>query len=67
MTNEERVEKECGRFGIGLIIFNNPQSDDSFETLVEAERRNPDPDDVNGFIATQISKENQTSILEMVK
>lgn len=63
----ERVERECERFGLGLIIFTDPKEWDSYETIQEAERRNPDPADVSRFIATQVSKSAQERVLEMVK
>lgn len=63
----ERVERESERFGLGLIIFTDPEDWNTYETIQEAERRNPDPADVNGFISTQVSKDNQTRILEMAK
>ncbi len=63
----QRVERECERFGLGLIAFTDPEDWKTYETLQEAERRNPDPADMNSFIASQVSKENQTRVLEMVK
>ncbi len=63
----QRVERECERFGLGLITFTDPQNWNTYETVQEPERKNPDPADVNSFISTQISKENQTRVLEMVK
>jgi hypothetical protein len=62
-----RVERECERFGLGLITFTDPQDWNTYETGEEAERRNPDPADMNSFIASQIKRENQTQILGMVK
>lgn len=63
----QRVERECERFGLGLIVFTDPEDWKTYDTIQEAERRNPDPADMNSFIASQISKENQTRVLEMVK
>ncbi len=63
----ERVERECKRFGLGLITFSDPQDWNTYETRQEAERKNPDPADVNSFISTQVTKHNQTTILGMVK
>ncbi|MCI0596564.1 MAG: hypothetical protein L0Z48_08490 [candidate division Zixibacteria bacterium] len=63
----ERLKDECERFRIGLITFSDPGNRESYETIVEAERKNPDPDDINGFISSQIHKENQKRVLQMVK
>lgn len=63
----KRVERECERFGLGLIVFTDPEDWNTYETVQEPERRIPDPADVNSFIATQLSKDNQTRVLEMVK
>ncbi|MGA3041822.1 MAG: hypothetical protein ABSF54_13630 [Bryobacteraceae bacterium] len=63
----QRVKRECERFGLGLVTFTDAADASSYETLQEAGRREPDPADVNGFIASQISRPNQTRILGMVK
>jgi hypothetical protein len=63
----KRVERECERFGLGLIMFKDPQDWSTYSTLQEAERRNPDPADVNSFITSQLSKDNQNHIQLMVK
>lgn len=63
----QRVKEECVRFGIGLIIFGEVNNWETYETIVEAERKNPDPDAVNGFISSQIKRDNQSRILQMVK
>ena len=62
-----RLEKECERFNVGLIVFANPEDPSTYETLQEPMRRTPDPEDVNGFVATQLGKQSQTRILEMLK
>ena len=67
-TNDfQRLVEECKRFGLGLILFYAPNNWDSFETVVEAERRNPNPADVDTFIKTRIGKQNQDRISEMVR
>ena len=62
-----RVEKECERFGVGFITFTDPGDPNSYEVVQEAERRTPDPEDVNGFIGSQLTKDNQSRVLELVK
>jgi hypothetical protein len=63
----KRVERECERFGLGLIVFTDPEDWNTYETVQEPDRKIADPADVNSFIATQLSKDNQTRVLEMVK
>lgn len=63
----QRVKRECERFGLGLVTFTDGADPSTYETVQEAERRIPDPADVNGFISSQISRANQTRILGMVK
>jgi len=63
----QRLASECERFGLGLIIFGNPHNWETFETVQEAERRNPNAADVNAFIKNVMHKPQQESISEMVK
>jgi hypothetical protein len=63
----QRVKRECERFGLGLITFTDGADPSTYETVQEAERRTPDPADVDGFISSQMSRANQTLILGMVK
>ena len=62
----ERFERECERFKIGLMTFSNPQDWSTFESIVDAGRNNPEPLATSGFIASQINKENQNRILELI-
>jgi len=62
----QRLASECERFGLGLIIFENPRDWETFETVQEAERRNPNPADVNAFIKNVMHKQQQERISEMV-
>jgi hypothetical protein len=57
-----RLEAECARFRIGLILAKDPRSYDSFEFLVDADRLQPDPEEMNKFIDTQISAEHKRQI-----
>lgn len=63
----ERIELLSKKFGIGLIIFSDPDDIESYEELIEPERKNPDPSDVDEFILTQVSSENQNTIHKMLK
>jgi len=37
----ERIQNECERFGVGLLYFSDPKNYDTFEVLVEPERKEP--------------------------
>jgi len=63
----QRVERECERFGLGLITFTVPNDWNTYKTIQEADRRLPDPADTNSFIASQISNDSQERVLRMVK
>lgn len=51
-----RIEDECRRLGLGLIIFRSPESVESYEILVDAEHRIPDPEHMDQFIKAQMEK-----------
>lgn len=60
-ANSERIlescTKEAQRHGVGLILTNDPSSYEAWEIKVEPRRSNPDPADMERFIATQIPEE----------
>jgi hypothetical protein len=60
-----RLERECKRFGVGLFTFVNPKDWDTFDEVVEAAHRVPDPAELSTFINTQISEENKRKILDL--
>jgi hypothetical protein len=70
MANEPdfpRVESECKRFGIGLILFFDPDDWQTFETIVEPRFNNPPPVQVNRFLATQLSEVSRQRLLTMFR
>lgn len=62
-----RIERECERFGLGLVIFNEPAEKDSYEVTVDAAHRTPDPVEVDKFIASQLTQKTQELILKHSK
>lgn len=62
-----RAQDEARRFGIGLITFNNPSDYSTWETLVEAVRRDPAPELLDEFIAKQISETGRDKLLRWTK
>lgn len=57
-----RVESECQRFGIGLLLFKNEPDSSNWEWLVDAVRKEPDPDDVEQYITRQVGEEQKKQI-----
>ena len=62
----KRLESECKRFRLGLILFDKPDDWKTYETVLEAERRNPNPADVNAFIKDVMYKQHER-ISEMLR
>ncbi len=58
----DRVQGECERFGLGLILFENVANWDTYTFEVSAERKSPDPQSVNDFIKGQISEKSREEI-----
>ena len=52
---DAKIKKECIRFQVGLIIMDSPEDPDTWEFLYDPDRRDPDPDEVEEFIETQVS------------
>ncbi len=57
------IEEQCQRHGVGLILARDPHDPRSFETRVVAARRPTPPVDVDGFLASRLSPENQRRLL----
>ena len=51
-----RIEMLCQNFGIGLIVFEHPGKQETWEERVEPKRKNPDPRDIDEFINVQLDK-----------
>lgn len=63
----ERIRQECRRFGIGLILFVDPTSRDTFDVEFESRNHMPAPSAVNEFISLQIAEENKKKIREWIR
>lgn len=62
-----RIERECERFGLGLIVFSVPGDGGTYEIAFNAEHRTPDPGEVDKFIASQFKVKTQELILKQIK
>lgn len=50
-----RIELECARTGVGLLVFSDPKDLSSFDTIVEPKANWVDLSEVDEFISTQIN------------
>lgn len=55
---------EAKRHGVGVIVAADPSNFDSWETLVEAVRKEPDPERLNEFIGTQLSPTSREMVVK---
>ncbi|MEW6411973.1 MAG: hypothetical protein AB1483_05800 [Candidatus Zixiibacteriota bacterium] len=63
----KNLQKECERFGVGFIYFEKSDDWTTWEIVTDPDRKNPAPEEVDRFISTQMSKENQKDIHEFLK
>lgn len=63
----ERITKEAETHGIGLIIASDPSDSETWETLVEPLRVDPDPSALNEFIARQLSEGTKETLAQWVR
>jgi hypothetical protein len=62
-----RIEAECVRFGIGLIVFTDPKNYDTWDYKVEPSRSEPDPFDLEEFIRIQVPTADQERIRKWLR
>jgi hypothetical protein len=62
-----RCVEEARRFEVGLVVFTNPTDFATWDTRVHAVRKNPDPELMDGFIATQLSSDGRDELLRWFK
>ena len=63
----ERLQAECTRFHIGLGLFQDPSSYDTYEFVVDPDHRTPDPEETDRFIEQQLSPANKRRIVEWLR
>lgn len=64
---DDRIVQECTRHGIGYMTFSDPGDYGTYEIVTAAQLREPDPYDVDTFIRTQITTENQDQLREFLQ
>jgi hypothetical protein len=62
-----RIERECDRFGLGLITFSDVEDMESYKVQVQASRLTPDPNEVDKFIASQLKESTQELVAKQIK
>jgi hypothetical protein len=65
--DDDRVYQECKRLGVGYITFSDSGDYDTFDTVVSAPLKAPDPYEIDNFIKTQIAPHNQEEIREWLR
>lgn len=68
MTEDfERIELLCENFGIGLLIFEQPDNWDTFDVIIEPKRKEPDPFEVNSFIKRQLCDKTKEKLSSLIR
>jgi hypothetical protein len=63
----EKIQRQCENFGVGLIIFEKPDDWETFETIIEPRRKDPDPYEVNLFITQQLPARLKEDLSKKIK
>lgn len=64
---DERIIQECERHGVGYMTFEDPANYGTFEIVIGAKLREPDPFEVDNFIRKQLNPENQDQLREFLQ
>ena len=62
----QSASKEASRHGIGLIVAKRTSDFDSWEIIIEATRREPDPASLDALLSDQLSEENKKQIRKWI-
>jgi len=63
----DKIIRQCELFGVGLIVFEMPSDWETYETVVDPKRREPDPYEVNSFIKQQIPEKLKEELSKKIK
>ena len=66
-VEDDRIVQECERFGVGYIVFDRAEDYDTYNIVVSARLKEPDPAEVDNFIRQQISAQNQEEVREWIR
>lgn len=54
---------EASEHGVGVVVMGAPNDYETWEAWAQAERNDPDPSDLNDFLATQVTQEFEDQIM----
>lgn len=63
----EDISEEAKRHGVGLIIAGDIERYDTWDFVVQGERREPDPAELDDFIERQVSEDNKKRLRKWLK
>jgi len=63
----DRIMRQCELFGVGLIVFEKPEDWETYETIIDPKRREPDPYEVNSFIKQQLPEKTKEELSKKLK
>lgn len=63
----ERIIRQCELFGVGLLVFEKPDVWETYETVVDPKRKEPDPYEVNLFIKQQLPEKTKEELSKKLK
>lgn len=63
----DEIEQQCVRHGVGLILMRDPKLSSACEVRVEPRRQQTSVLDVDGFLASRLTAENQSVLRESLR
>jgi hypothetical protein len=57
----------CIRFGVGLIIFEEPEAFKTYDTILDAQYQTPDPAEISEFIKLSFPEDLRSKIRERTR
>lgn len=63
----DKIQRQCENFGVGLIVFENFNDWETYETLIEPRRKDPDPYEVNLFLTQQLKDRTKEDLSKKIK
>jgi hypothetical protein len=61
-----RMEEECKRFGVGMIVFDDPADYDTYNVIIDSARNIPDPREIEKFME-QVSTMNRAKLSKWLR
>lgn len=61
-SKADDISEECGKHGLGLILIDDMRKHETWEIVLDAQRNEPDPENLNSFISTQLGQKEHKTI-----